>query len=76
MADPLKLYGSTDEYHNEELDKLAREMYNYASTGLRDLRNQYPKVPQTLKAQEKFYKDIVGASAEYLAETKNWYKSD
>lgn len=59
----------------DELVDTARYINSLSVMGLKELRRLYPEVPQDLLAQEQYLKDMISATAVYLAETGNWYNS-
>lgn len=68
---------------DEETVELVMLTYDYASRALQELRQPYAmregtngnyrRIPERLKARERFYKRIILATSEFLSETNNWY---
>jgi len=66
-----------DSHNDEELEKLAWELFNYSSAGLKSLREEHPAViPEDLKPHEEFYRSLIETSTRFLVETGNWYKKE
>lgn len=58
-----------------EAVRLAKYINILSVRGLSELRNSHTEVPSELVAHEQFLKDIISATAVYLAQTNNWYGS-
>ena len=64
-------------HHNdEELEKLASDVYLYASTNITELKEAYLELPENLKAHMEFCKKLVESSSEFLVSINKWYKCE
>jgi len=71
MAD--EFYKEVKCHNNEELNKIAKEMYAYASKELKSLKEMYPGIiPSELQPQLEFYKDMILTASSYLTQTEQW----
>jgi hypothetical protein len=62
--------------NKSEMIKTAKYMNLLSIKGLTELRRLHVEVPSDLVAHEQFLKDVISASAVYLAETNNWYEKN
>lgn len=56
-----------------EAVRLAKYINALAVRGFMELRRAHVEIPAELVAHEQFLKDMISATAVYLAQTKNWY---
>lgn len=59
--------------NHDEMADTAKYIQSLSIMGLTELRRLYPEVPGELIAQEQLLKDMISATAVYLAQTGNWY---
>lgn len=60
----------------KEMVKTAKYINLLSIKGLSELKRLHTVIPNSLVAHEQFLKDLISATAVYLAETKNWYNND
>jgi hypothetical protein len=62
--------------NKSEMIRTAQYINVLSIKGLTELRRLHTEVPSDLIAHEQFLKDIISATAVYLAETNNWYEKN
>lgn len=64
-----------ENHNDEELIKLAKDLFGYASHELQDLRKTFSRTPEELVANESFYRALIATSSEYLTAKQHWYQA-
>jgi hypothetical protein len=68
-----ELYREIPTHNNEEITKIAKDMYAYASKELKSFKEMYPgHIPSEVQPQLEFYKDMIRMASSYLTQTEQW----